>query len=78
MLGYYEILKIGDTLEKQLVHNDVKISNILTLGVDKDIFHKIDEDIYYRQFPEGTEFQPSENEITIQFEHLTIKLMKNG
>lgn len=78
MLGYYEILKIGDTLEKQLVHNDVKISNILTLGVDKDIFHKIDEDIYYRQFPEGTEFQPSEDEITIQFEHLTIKLMKNG
>lgn len=78
MLGYYEILKIGDTLEKQLVHNDVKISNILTLRVDKDIFHKIDEDIYYRQFPEGTEFQPSEDEITIQFEHLTIKLMKNG
>lgn len=78
MLGFFELIELGGTIEKQLVHNDIKTNNVLTLVVNKDLFTKIDEDIYYRQFPEGTDFKPSENEITINFEFLTIKLIKES
>ena len=78
MLGFFELIELGGTIEKQLVRNDIKTDNILTLVVNKDLFTKIDEDIYYRQFPEGTDFVPSENEITINFEFLRIKLIKES
>lgn len=76
MLGFFELLELGHTIEKQLVHNDIKDSNILTIEVNEELFTKIDEDIYYRQNLEETDFKPSEKEITINFEFLTIKLIK--
>lgn len=78
MLGFFELIELGGTIEKQLVHNDVKKDNVLTLVINKELFSKIDEDIYYRQFPDSTDFKPSENEITINFEFLKIKLLKES
>lgn len=74
MLDFFTIKKIGDELEQELVKNDVKKNNVLTITVDKELLKKIDEDIYYRKFPEGKDFKPSKNEITINFTHLTIKI----
>ena len=78
MLGFFELMELGQSVEKQLVRNDVKDNNLLRLEINEELFSKIDEDIYYRQNLEsdGKEFKPSENEITINFEHLTIKLIK--
>lgn len=42
----------------------------------KNLFVKIDEDIYYRQFPEGKDFTPSDKNILINFEYLTIIIEK--
>lgn len=78
MLGFFEIMELGQTIEKQLVHNDVKSNNILTIEVDGELFSKIDEDIYYRQNLEDSDFKPSEKEIIINFEFLTIKLIKQN
>ena len=78
MLGFFEIMELGQTIEKQLVHNDAKSNNILTIEVDGELFSKIDEDIYYRQNLEDSDFKPSEKEIIINFEFLTIKLIKQN
>lgn len=78
MLGFFEIMELGQTIEKQLVHNDVKSNNILTIEVGGELFSKIDEDIYYRQNLEDNDFKPSEKEIIINFEFLTIKLIKQN
>jgi hypothetical protein len=74
MLDFFKIKKIGDELEQELVKNNVKENNLLIITVDKELLKKIDEDIYYRKFPEGKDFVPSKNEITLNFEHLTIKI----
>lgn len=74
MLDFFTIKKIGDELEQELVKNDVKKNNVLTITVDKELLKKIDEDIYYRKFPEGSDFVPSKDEITLNFTHLIIKI----
>ena len=74
MLDFFTIAKIADYVEKELVTHDIKKSNILTIVVDKEQLKKIDEDIYFRQNPEGTDFKPSKDEITINFTHVTIKI----
>lgn len=74
MLDFFTIKKIGDDIERELITHDVKENNVLTIIVDEDHLHKIDEDIYYRQFPDGNDFKPSKNEITINFKHLVIKI----
>ena len=74
MLDFFTIKKIGDELEQELVKNDIKKNNVLTITVDKELLKKIDEDIYYRKFPEGNDFVPSKDEITLNFTHLTIKI----
>ena len=74
MLDFFTIKKIGEIVEQELVTHDVKENNVLTITVDKEHLNKIDEDIYYRQFPDGKDFKPSKNEITINFTHLTIKI----
>lgn len=75
-MGFFEILELGKTIEKQLVQYNNKEHNELKIFVDKEDFKKIDEDIYYRQFPEGKDFQPSDNTILINFEFLRIIISK--
>lgn len=78
MIGFYDILEMGNELEKKMVKHDIKSNNIFSFEVPSEDFKKIDEDIYYRQFPDGKDFEPSENEIQITFKHLTIIIKKEG
>ncbi len=75
-LGFFELLELGKTIEKSLLECSNKEHNELKIYVDKESFVKIDEDIYYRQFPEGKDFTPSDKNILINFEYLTIIIEK--
>lgn len=75
-MGFFEILEIGKTLEKQLVSLDNKERNELKIYVDEESFNKIDEDIYYRQFPDGKDFKPSDDTIFVNFEFIRIVISK--
>lgn len=48
----------------------------ITLPVDADTFKKVDEDLYYRNFPDGDDFVPSDREINVQVENVLVKLVK--
>ena len=78
MIGFYDILELGRELEKKMVKFNIKNKNMLSFEISPEEFKKIDEDIYYRQFPDGKDFQPSESEIQITFRHLTIIIKKEA
>lgn len=76
ILDFAEIADIGLTLENRLKECSNIEHNKLEIYVSKDIFTKIDEDIYYRQFPDGKDFKPSDDTIVINFEYLVIQIKK--
>lgn len=76
-LGYFEILKLGEYVSTTLKENGIKSHSNLVINVDKNSLHKIDEDLYYRKFPDGNDFQPSENEILVEFDNFTIQIKAN-
>lgn len=75
-MGFFEILELGKLVEKQLIQYNNREHNELKIYVGEDDFKKIDEDMYYRQFPNGEDFQPSDNMILINFEYLKIIISK--
>lgn len=75
-MGFFEIMELGQTIEKQLLSYGNSNNNELKIYVDSDTFNKIDEDMYYRQFPDGKDFIPSDNTILINFEYIRIIISK--
>lgn len=59
------IADIVETLSMKLREYGYTGNANLSVEVDKDTFKKIDEDLYYRQFPEGKDFVPSQGEIIV-------------
>jgi hypothetical protein len=52
--------------------NGLSHENDLVVKVSKEELKKIDEDLYYRNKPEGKEFIPSDNDVVVKFENLNI------
>ena len=76
-LGFFEIVEIANSIEAEIINRPhIEAKSELKIYVDAASFKKIDEDIYYRQFPDGKDFQPSDNMILINFEHTTISIIK--
>lgn len=75
-LGFFEIIELGQTVEKHLIQCSNKEKNELKIYVDEESFKKIDEDMYYRQFPDGKDFVPSDDIILINFDYLTISIVR--
>ena len=75
-LGFFEIIELGQTIERQLIQCSNKEKNELKIYVDDESFKKIDEDMYYRQFPNGKDFVPSDDIILINFDYITIEIVK--
>lgn len=75
-LDFFEILNIGRTIEAMLLVCSNEEKNELTIYVEDELFKKLDEDIYYRKFPDGKDFQPSEETIIINFDYLVITIRK--
>ena len=74
-LNSYEILDIGETLDNRLHADGVLEKSELTIYVNDEELKKIDEDLYYRNNPEGKDFVPSEGEILVTFKNLLIKII---
>lgn len=74
-LSTNKIAEIGNKITEVL--NSVRISNSeLKIYVDNESFRKIDEDLYYRQNPDGDSFKESNDNIKIIFDNLTILIVK--
>lgn len=72
-----EIYMIGHNLSQSLIKNKVVYKNELNIKVDEESFTKIDEDLYYRNNPNGTDFTPSHSTIKITFPCLEINVYKD-
>lgn len=72
-----EIFKIGMELSNNLALNKIINNNKLFLKVDEESFKKIDEDLYYRNYPDGKDFEPSFSEINVKFPYLDIIICKD-
>lgn len=74
-LSTNKITEIGNKITEVL--NNARISNSeLKIYVDNESFRKIDEDLYYRQNPDGDNFQESNDSIKIIFDNLTMLIVK--
>ena len=71
-----EIFKIGMELSNNLFSNKLINDNKLILNVDDESFKKIDEDLYYRNNPNGKDFEPSFSQINVKFPYLDIIIKK--
>ena len=71
-LSSNKIFELGDYIAKFLLDNGLSNENDLVIKVTKEQLRKIDEDLYYRNKPEGKEFVPSDNDVIVKFENLNI------
>jgi hypothetical protein len=71
-LNSMKIYELGEYIAKFLNENGLSKENDLVISVTKDELRKIDEDLYYRNKPEGQEFVPSDNDVIVKFENLNI------
>lgn len=71
------IAEIGYNLSKTLYEHGVDKSELI-ISLDKDRFRKVDEDLFYRNKAEGSEeeFVPSDDEIKVEVDGLTVKFKK--
>ena len=75
-LGFFELVELGQMVEKHLVQCSNTEKNEIRIYVDEESFKKIDEDMYYRQFQDGKDFIPSDDTILINFDYITISIVK--
>ncbi len=71
-LNSMKIYELGEYISKFLNDNGLSRENNLVISVSKDELKKIDEDLYYRNKPEGKEFIPSDNDVVVKFENINI------
>ena len=71
-LNSMKIFELGEYVNKFLHENGIDSESDLVVKVTKDELKKIDEDLYYRNKPEGKEFIPSDNDVVVKFENLNI------
>lgn len=76
LLGTNEIQEIGDVLFDKMKKLKIPSSQLI-ISVDKESFKKIDEDLYYRQNPDGNDFIESEKEINITYKTINFKIVKS-
>lgn len=73
-----DVADIGMEISEKLKGYKLSKDCMLEIPLTENDFKKMDEDLYYRQHLDENEFVPSEDEIIVKFENLTIKFMKNG
>lgn len=71
-LSSSKIYELGEYIAKFLNDNGLRLENDLVVKVTKEELKKIDEDLYYRNKPEGQEFTPSDNDVIVKFDNLNI------
>ena len=71
-LNSYEIFELGEMIDSKLHENGINEKSVLTIYVNSEELNKIDEDLYYRNKPEGEEFTPSDENVIVNFENFNI------
>lgn len=71
-LNSIKIYELGEYISKYLNGNGLTQENDLVVNVTKEQLRKIDEDLYYRNKPEGQEFTPSDTDVVVKFENLNM------
>jgi hypothetical protein len=71
-LNSIKIYELGEYISKYLNDNGLNKENDLVVNVTKAQLRKIDEDLYYRNKPEGQEFTPSDTDVVVKFENLNM------
>jgi hypothetical protein len=71
-LNSIKIYELGEYISKYLNDNGLNKENDLVVNVTKEQLRKIDEDLYYRNKPEGQEFTPSDTDVVVKFENLNM------
>ena len=71
-LNSIKIYELGEYISKYLNDNGLTQENDLVVNVTKEQLRKIDEDLYYRNKPEGQEFTPSDTDVIVKFENLNM------
>lgn len=72
MIDSYKLMKLGQMITNELKDMRFNSECVLTMKLDKDKLLKLDEDLYYRQYPDGKDYVPTDGEINVKFDNLTI------
>ena len=67
-----KIHELGEHISKFLDENGLSKENSLVISVSKNELRKIDEDLYYRNKPDGKDFTPSDEDVIVKFNNLNI------
>lgn len=73
-LNSYNIFELGEDISQKLHENGVTKMSEFIINVKEDELRKIDEDLYYRNNPDGNDFKPTEGKILVTFDNLIIKI----
>lgn len=76
-LNSYKIFEIGEDISKRLHESGITKESKLVINVTNDELRKIDEDLYYRNNPNGTDYVPSDGELLVTFDNLIIEIKAN-
>ena len=71
-LDSVRIFELGSYISNFLIAHGLHGESDLVVYVDQNELKKIDEDLYYRNKPEGKEFVPSDNDVIVKFDNLNI------
>ena len=71
-----ELIELGKQIESKIVEWGLeKDKQTLELIIPKEIFKKLDEDLYYRQNADKKEeYVPSDNKLMLSFDYLNINV----
>jgi hypothetical protein len=67
-----KIFELGEYVSNFLHENGVTLESDLLVRLTKDDLKKVDEDLYYRNKPEGEEFTPSDENVIVNFDGFNI------
>jgi len=77
--GTTSIIELGNTISSKLDEDGIKEQSELYVYLDENEFKKVDEDLFYRnRKDENEEFVPSDGEIKVKFERVTIIVKEKG
>lgn len=77
MIGLEKLQELGYAINNVIDKSEYNTLSI-TLCVNENDFKKMDEDLFYRTKQEG-EFQPSDNEIHVNFsENFNVNILKKA
>ena len=75
-VGTVEMLKCFKELSSVLHGMKMEEDTHIVIMLDDLMFKKVDEDLYYRQNPEGTDFVPSDEVIELNVGNMKILFQK--